>query len=358
MLNRTEEYIIDWLEDKGLKITNSFSNEEVKSLLIFIEQYNKRKESKEWVQYVNGNYLVEINKNNGTKIRTAPSNSYEAEFPENIDIKITNWCDMGCAFCHENSNIEGKHANLFTDQIQRLLNSLRLGTELALGGGKVTSHPHLEELLHSLKRRGIFANITIHQKEYSHNWEKIQRWIKEDLVKGVGISWSRDHEFQIDSEYAATKYDNVVLHTIAGITTLDDYKYISESTKGKAKVLILGYKDFRRGSKYKEAFNDRIENNIKELKEGLPELFNLFSVVSFDNLALNQLNPKSLLTEKQWETYYQGQDSNHTMYIDLVTMTYAGHSTTPENERFNLLESSLNIKDIFKQIKGTVKEGL
>ena len=29
-----------------------------------------------------------------------------------IDVKLTNKCDLGCNFCHEKSNINGKHADL------------------------------------------------------------------------------------------------------------------------------------------------------------------------------------------------------------------------------------------------------
>jgi len=51
--------------------------------------------------YQNGNTLVNLY-NDGTKTR-----EYEGEpkpvFPESIDVKITNYCDAGCTFCHEKS---------------------------------------------------------------------------------------------------------------------------------------------------------------------------------------------------------------------------------------------------------------
>lgn len=370
MIDKVDTYLQNWLEELKLYKEKEFTENELKELFSFKQDFDKRKESSNWVQYINGNYIVEINKSTGTKIRTAPFDSFEAKFPENIDMKITNWCDMGCAFCHENSNKEGKHATLFAidgcttagTYIKTLLDSLHPGTELAIGGGKVTSHPDLEELLLGLKRRGVFANITVHQKEYALKSDIIKKWIKDGIVKGVGISWSRDGEYQIDSEYAAKNYPNVVLHTIAGITTLEDYRHISEATNKKAKVLILGYKDFRRGHLYKQNFRDKIDNNIEELSNNLKELFDLFEVVSFDNLALNQLRPDKLLTQEQWDTFYQGQDSNHTMYVDLVNMTYAGHSTTPENERFNIFNENgiagRRIHDMFEKVKGTVHEQL
>ena len=42
-------------------------------------------------KYNNGNYTVEIY-DNGTKIRETKEEDFIASFPENIDIKITNYC--------------------------------------------------------------------------------------------------------------------------------------------------------------------------------------------------------------------------------------------------------------------------
>lgn len=57
--------------------------------------------------YQNGNYDVKIY-SDGTKVRTTEDDEFIAQFPENIDCKITNKCDMGCAFCHENSVVDGE----------------------------------------------------------------------------------------------------------------------------------------------------------------------------------------------------------------------------------------------------------
>ena len=49
-------------------------------------------------KYNNGNYTVEIY-DDGTKIRETEEEIFEASFPENIDIKITNKCLNNCSFC-------------------------------------------------------------------------------------------------------------------------------------------------------------------------------------------------------------------------------------------------------------------
>ncbi len=48
--------------------------------------------------YQNGNYNVKIY-SDGTKIRETQEDEFLPEFSENIDIKITDYCDAGCKFC-------------------------------------------------------------------------------------------------------------------------------------------------------------------------------------------------------------------------------------------------------------------
>lgn len=48
--------------------------------------------------YINGNYRVVI-LNDGTKIRTNDLDNLTPNKPEAMDLKITNKCDIGCAFC-------------------------------------------------------------------------------------------------------------------------------------------------------------------------------------------------------------------------------------------------------------------
>lgn len=57
-----------------------------------------------------------------------------------------------------------------------------------------------------------------------------------------------------------------------------------------------------------------------------------FKVISFDNLAINQLEVKSLMNPKQWEAFYMGDDgidgslTSSSMFIDAVEGTFAINS--------------------------------
>ena len=83
------------------------------------------------------------------------------------------------------------------------------------------------------------------------------------------------------------------------------------------------------------------------LKEELPNLINHFQVVSFDNLALEQLDVKTLLGDK-WNNFYMGDDGQFTMYIDAVTGTFGKSSTMPIADRLPITN---NINDMFKIVK-------
>ena len=286
--------------------------------------------------YINGNTTVTIY-DDGTKVRETEDDDFLPVFPENIDVKITNCCGWGCPFCHENSIPGGKHGDVH----HPIFDSLTPGTELAIGGGNIFEHPDIDYFLERLKNIGIVSNITVNQKDmYSESKiEKINYWMKNKLVYGVGISWDgTDVDDILKKIYNP---NNVVIHTIAGVHDLTKFK-----NPHKLKVLILGYKTLRRGVKYKS--NNSVDEKIAFLKENIKDIMSKFRVMSFDNLAIEQLDMKNNVSEEEWEKHYMGDDGTHTMYIDLPNNEFASSSTS--SIRYNL-NGENDIKNIFKEIR-------
>ena len=64
----------------------------------------------------------------------------------------------------------------------------------------------------------------------------------------------------------------------------------------------------------------------------LPKIINenWFEVVSFDNLAIKQLDAQRLMSEEDWEQFYMGDDGSATMYVDMVNREFAKSSTSTE----------------------------
>ncbi len=283
-------------------------------------------------EYKNGNYTIKIY-DNGTKIRETDDTKYNTEFPECIDLKITNCCDMGCKYCHEDSTIDGKHGDLGVEFIY----TLQPYTELALGGGNVLTHPGLIDFLKKLKEKHIIANITINQYHFLQSKQLIEELVKNDLIKGLGVSLVYPTAEFIEE---IKKYDNAVIHIINGVVSKD----ILEKLYGfDLKLLILGYKQFRRGDDY---YSEIIEQKKREMYDNICNVIKGFDTVSFDNLAIKQLDIKRLLSNKDWNEFYMGDDGSFTMYIDLVNKQFAKNSIS--TTRYNLLK---NINEMFKIVK-------
>ena len=292
-----------------------------------------------WVQYKNGNYDVCIDLDTGTKIRKNDLDCFVPETIESMDIKITNCCNMGCPMCHENSTIDGKHGDILSPSF---LDNLHPYTELAIGGGNILEHPDIDEFLKRCKERKFICNITVNQKHFIESFDRIKNWTNNKLVYGVGVSLNEPSDNLIKLMHSIP---NSVLHVIAGLVSLEDLEILS---KNNLKVLILGYKQIRRGKDlYNTCMCNTINYRIDALNNNIRNILNnkWFSVVSFDNLAIKQLDIKNILSKDQWEEFYMGDDgqdgqqTSASMFVDMVERKFAKNSCASENERYSLLNT-------------------
>ena len=288
--------------------------------------------------YKNGNFATKIF-SDGTKIRETEDDEFIPEFAENMDIKISNYCDMGCKFCHEGSTKNGKHGDVLN---QKFIETLHPYQEVALGGGDATSHPDLIPFLHKLKDRKVIVNMTVNQQHFEQKQELIKKLVDEKLIYGLGVSLVNPTDEFIS---LIQKYPNAVIHVINGILTPSDIETLSDKN---LKMLILGYKQLRRGNEW---YSENHENTITKqmwLKENLGSIIEHFKVVSFDNLAIEQLEVQRLMSQEEWNEFYMGDDSEFTYFIDMVEKKFAKNSTTPIGERYELLDS---VDEMFEKIR-------
>lgn len=286
-------------------------------------------------KYVNGNYTVWLY-SDGTKIKRTQAAEFEAEFPDSVDLKITDMCDMHCPMCHESSTETGIHGDLFAP----FLNSLHFGTELAIGGGNPLEHPELVPFLEHMKERGIICNLTVNEEHFLRERSRIESLLADRLIWGLGISVTRCSKEAI--EYAR-EHKTTVFHAVSGII---DEKYLCRLYDKELKLLILGYKKLGRGAEY---FGERIQRNIEWLKAHITDIAKKFDTVSFDNLALEQLSLSSQLPRALFDERYMGDDGSASMFIDLVKGNYAVSSTSAA--RFTI---SGSVADMFKTVKKSV----
>lgn len=291
-------------------------------------------------RYKNGNFVTTI-LSDGTKIRETKDDEFIPSFAENMDVKICNYCDMGCKFCHEDSSLHGKFGDILNE---KFIDTLHPYQEIAIGGGDATSHPDLIPFLQKLKERKVIANMTVNQIHFEKKHELIKKLVDEKLIYGLGVSLVNPTKYFIE---LIKQYPNAVIHVINGVLKPSDIKALENNN---LKILILGYKHLRRGNKYFEEEQNDIETKQQWLYENLEDIIQKFKVVSFDNLAIEQLNVKRLLTQEEWAEFYMGDDGKVTYYVDMVERKFAQSSTAPFDKRYDLLDS---VDDMFKVIRNS-----
>lgn len=287
--------------------------------------------------YKNGNFATKIF-SDGTKIRETEDDEFIPEFAENMDIKISNYCDMGCKFCHEGSTKNGRHGDVLN---QKFIETLHPYQEVALGGGDATSHPDLIPFLHKLKDRKVIVNMTVNQQHFEQKQELIKKLVDEKLIYGLGVSLVNPTDEFIS---LIQQYPNAVIHVINGILKPSDVEMLSDKN---LKMLILGYKQLRRGGEWYSEDHENIIIKQMWLKENLGGIIERFKVVSFDNLAIDHLEVKRLMSQEEWDEFYMGDDGSMTYYIDMVEQKFARSSTADFDKRYDLLDS---VDEMFKKI--------
>jgi len=217
-----------------------------------------------------GRVAVLYNSKTGAKVRLVEGGeTYEkGEFPELVDISITDYCSFGCSYCYRGSTTEGKHAKL--SDIEKIADSLvKCATfEVALGGGEPTTHPEFKEILQLFLDRGITPNFTT----YTANWIKDKALLAVACqCGGIGVSIPgpsksalsqmtriRKATHDYSSEQDWSRGPDVVAQLVVGAfnckQTITALENITMSTVNK--VLLLGYKETGRGkdaTKYDES---------------------------------------------------------------------------------------------------------
>jgi hypothetical protein len=269
------------------------------------------------IKYRNGNVLVRLYED-GTKFRYCSGDS-KPEYPECVDLKITNKCNIGCPYCHENSRKNGKHADL--DETFEKIKCLPSGVEIAIGGGDPTEHPGLPYFLEKLSKAGYVTSVTV-------RWGRPLDWKSSSLLTGaLGVSGT-------PIPYVKSIRDPLVIHhVIAGITDVEDLIHYK-------KVLVLGFKKFGR------AKNINVDENLKNWYFKIHRYIGTRHIM-FDNLAIQQLGLKRFFSDEGWEKIYMGNDGQYTMYVDAVEGKFAINSTTPKRNRV-----PWNDIDLLKFFKG------
>lgn len=290
--------------------------------------------------YLNGNVHIQLY-SDGTRIMETEADEFEFDRPTNIDLTITKACDGGCPYCYMNCTTEGKLADLS----HPILKSLGEYQELAINLNDMNI-PDLVPFLQRMKQRHIFVNGTINQVHFLKHWKLLKQLCGKRLLWGIGISLRNPTPEFINT---VKGFPNAVIHVINGVLSASDIEKMRD--KG-LKLLILGYKNLGRGTDYATENSASVVARQRYLKDVLPTMFRHFDVVSFDNLALEQLRVKDILTDEEWDRYYQGDEGSSTFYLDLVDEKFGVSSLCSPEEMHPLLGS---VKEMFDVVRKETK---
>jgi MoaA/NifB/PqqE/SkfB family radical SAM enzyme len=198
----------------------------------------------------------------------------ELEYPEFLDVKITNFCEGHCPYCYQNSTKVDDH---FTDIVYKVkqyfgnLTPNQRPFQVAIGGGEPTTHPDFIELLKTFYDLGIMPNYTTNGMNL--NSDIIQATKK--YCGGVAVSChSHLVDYWINAIHLLSKFEIFInLHLVIKTNTdIDIAFWLKETYKHKIKyIVLLPYVPIGRAAPIKEydLIKERLfDRIIKHKKEG------------------------------------------------------------------------------------------
>lgn len=214
--------------------------------------YKSYLENRELKGGTNKDSYTIFNGGTGTKVHIAKSDfsSIEEidkpEAPELIDLKITDYCPIGCSFCYQNSTVNGAHASL--ESIKSILLDAKESEvfEIAIGGGEPTMHPNFCEILEYGHSIGLVMNFTT----------KSLKWLDSDEILGAVRLYSKGFAYSITPNDDFKKIRDLFfkekrLYQVSFQYILDAFpmseweKLLKNDSIGK--LTLLGYKVNGRG---------------------------------------------------------------------------------------------------------------
>lgn len=312
----------------------------------------------------NGNYWVSYSPR-GERLRfSLHDKPLKPDYPELIDLHITNKCEHNCSFCYQASNKEAQHADI--EFIKKLFNSLddlyNPRIEFAIGGGNILLYPDLEELFEYLNSKGHFINTTLNAKDLptlANNKKLFNLFNK--YVKGVGISVSSMEDVALAKKFAEKYIEGIddngeyidpkekiefkpytVIHLIPEYLGFEKSTDYVNTLRHYYSFLFLGYKRLGRGLNISAP---------KLTEEELKILCNRSGSTSIDTCFANTYKEtlEKFFSTRNTITYYEGEFS---MYVDAVNKIAYKSSYQKEKEYpFYKDDRYVNILNNFKEIR-------
>lgn len=207
-----------------------------------------------WICIDRSSHWLLFDRADGTKLRLPKGKEavHYSDYPELLDVKITDKCSMNCKFCYQGSTENGKEM----DHIRKLYQYVNIIAELqplevAIGGGEPMEYGPIWSFVHSLKEKGIVVNMTTRRLDLLAS--KSDVW---SCLSGVGystesVTLAKRGLDVIKKAYPDDYRKKLVIHLAVGTMPLTSIVEIMKWAKTEyIEVLLLDYKTDGRGSSF------------------------------------------------------------------------------------------------------------
>ena len=284
---------------------------------------------------------VMFNQNTGGKIRfsflPAVAEYTKSTVPELVDLKLSDYCAYGCAFCYQGSTKQGKHGEL--QNVKKILDALAKMQvfEVALGGGEPTHYPHLREVLQYAHDLGIVPNFTTFGVDWLQNAELVKT--VQQTVGAIGVSVHDADQLAKIAKIEQVLNGNrgwgdrrvkVTAQHVVGSVDMDTTAQLLDACWDKGvDLLLLGYKHVGFGAHQTPHDLTGLNTLLKLRRDRRPHWNAKISMLGVDTAFVQQFGdlldeleiPKVLMTS---------EEGKFSMYVDAVTMMQGPSSYMPD----------------------------
>ena len=249
--------------------------------------------------------------------------------PELVDLKITDYCEVGCPYCYQNSSIQGKHCDL-NDFYSILVTLVEMSVfEVAIGGGDPIKHPDLVFIMEELKKHGITPNLST----ASFDWLLEENASKILSIAGrVGFSIDSLSKFnQFNQNWNACRKPDKPngvepsIHLVAGVMNKKELEtFLHEN---EYDIVALGYKSVGRGKNLQPKMSNKefLEILLKSQESHCLD-FSIDTCLAQEKEVLEKYDIPHIL--------YGTHEGAKSCYIDLVTKICGPFSYCTDKDRF------------------------
>ena len=285
-----------------------------------------------------GTHWVLFNRSTGAKIRFSFEQTQKpitkALTPELVDIKITDFCPFGCAYCYQGSTHKGKHAE---KQVLSSLPSILGGMkvfEVAIGGGEPTLHPDFISMLGNFRYYNIVPNFTTKSLAWLRDEKQRKPILEACGAFAYSVTRATDvhelvkmlHKYDIETDgYSYKPAKATVQYVLECGGDLEGI--LRAASNAGLRITLLGFKDTGFGKDFKKVSEDWIEI-VQKVKEDKSRWLNLGVDTAIIQKYGNEIKSKLGVHD----ALFTAQEGKFSMYIDAVEKRVAPSSYCAENQ--------------------------